>query len=107
MTNNQNAGKQAATPVHVSVEYRRPATRRHRARYIVHCQGKAVPVIPKKSWEHAEAYILAAAKVTGIAPEEFGTDYFYRAVGWRWFTTAAGASKNLPLAQRGLGVPRP
>jgi hypothetical protein len=107
MTKNPDAGQQGVTPMRVSVEYRRPITSRHRARYIVWYRGGVVPVIPGKDWEHTEAYILAAAKVTGIPPEEFGTDYnFYRTTGWRWFTTTAGTSKDLPLAQRGLGVPR-
>lgn len=100
------ASTEPAPVVRVDVEYRPPATPRHRARYVVRHGDRVVEVIPRKDWAHVEAYILAAAKVTGLEPEELGTDYgFYRARGWRWFTTAAGPSKDLPLAQRGLGVP--
>lgn len=101
-------GEQLPAVMHVSVEFRRRATPRHRPRYVVHYRGRSVSVVPAKDWSHAEAYIRAAAKATGLAPEAFGTDYgFYRAVGWRWFTTDPRARRDDALDRRGFGAPCP
>ena len=64
------ASTEPAPVVRVDVEYRPPATPRHRARYVVRHGDRVVEVIPRKDWAHVEAYILAAAKVTGLEPEE-------------------------------------
>jgi hypothetical protein len=101
-------GEQLPAVMHVSVEFRRRETRRHRPRYVVHYQGRSVSVVPDKGWSHAEAYIRAAAQATGLPPEAFGTDCgFYRSVGWRWFTTDPRACKDDALDRRGFGAPRP